>query len=92
MKRKGKPGVAAPARPCAQASVPGRQIAVALMLLLAELEGRVGTGEAAKRLGAARSSFHRILRILARQRLVDLSVRGSIALGSAAAALGSAPG
>ena len=88
MKRKRRSGAAAPARPCAQAPVAGKEIAVALLLLLAELEGRVRTGEAARRLGAARSSLHRISRILARAQLVDLSVRGSISLGCAAAALG----
>ena len=88
MKRKRRPGVTAPAKAPARALVPGREIAIALMLLLAELEGRVSTGVAAKRLGAPRSSLHRILRILAQEQLVDLSVRGSISLGSVAAALG----
>jgi len=68
--------------------MPGREIAVALLLMLADRDGWVRTEEAARRLGAPRSSLHRICRTLARTGLLDLSVRGSIALGPAVAALG----
>jgi ABC-type sugar transport system substrate-binding protein len=88
MKRKEKRRAAAPTRASARALVPGRQTAIALLLLLGDLDGRVRTGEAARRLGAARSSLHRISCILAREQLLDLSVRGWISLGSVAAALG----
>jgi ribose transport system substrate-binding protein len=87
MKRKRKRRAVAPTRSSARTLVPGRETAVALLLLLGDREGRVRTGETARRLGAARSSLHRICCILAREQLLDLSVRGWIALGSAAAAL-----
>ena len=86
MKRKEKRRAVAQTR--ASARVPGRQTAVALLLLLGDLDRRVRTREVARRLGAASSSGHQISCILARERLLDLSVRGWIALGSVAAALG----
>ncbi|HEY1864447.1 MAG TPA: substrate-binding domain-containing protein [Roseiarcus sp.] len=88
MKRKGKRRAVEVARSSARTLVPGRETAVALLLLLGDREGRIRTGEAAQRLGAPRSSLRRICCILAREQLLDLSVRGWIALGSAAAALG----
>ena len=88
MKREGKRRAAPPARREARGSVPGRETAVALLILLGTCEGRIRTAEAARRLRAARSSLNRIARILAREGLLDLSVRGSIALGAAAASLG----
>ena len=88
MRGKEKRRTVGPAKASAPTPVPGRDTAVALMLLLGDLDGRVRMGEAARRLGAPRSSLHRISSILAREQLLDLSVRGWIALGSAAAALG----
>jgi ribose transport system substrate-binding protein len=87
MKLRGKQRTVAPAGSSARLA-PGRETAVALLLLLADREGRIKTGEAARLLGAARSSLHRISCILAREQLLDLSVRGWISLGSVATALG----
>jgi ABC-type sugar transport system substrate-binding protein len=65
----------------------GRSVAIELLLLLAASNGQLATGEALRRLAIARSTLHRITRILEEYGLLDLSVRGILSIGPTAARL-----
>src|SRR5579871_1379331 len=76
------------ARAQASAMRPARDLPVALLLALSLADGPMRTAEIVRRLAAPRSTLHRVCRILAREGLLDISRRGSIALGPAAEAIG----
>ncbi|MBN8997874.1 MAG: hypothetical protein J0H54_00400, partial [Rhizobiales bacterium] len=65
----------------------GRTAAIALLALVAGRQAGVATGDALAALGIARSSLHRMARILAAHGLLDLSVRGRLSPGPLAVRL-----
>lgn len=62
----------------------GRSIAIELLCLLAASGGPLPIRHALSRLAVARSTLHRVTRILAGHGLLDVSTHGTIALGPAA--------